>query len=551
MRISSVKSCNTTKFRIFIRVNEMSSTGLLIVSNIKQIAKSLRAIEKYVGRVYVQLNIPEDKCQPMPTWGHLISQLYVDSNQICDKNLKLNILVGSLRQQGFKALESRQVDMLFFDITSTPELCQNLVSCLVQQFSIPNEPIILEPGSQASTTDILSYQNFKDDIRVFDTVVVGGTFDRIHVGHKIFLTQAVIRCCRRLVVGVTTSRMNKSKTLSELILPVESRVEEVREFLKEIDASLQYEVVPIDDPFGPTQSDPKMDMIVVSAETRKGGHKVNELRIKNSLRPLEIYCIDLVEASQTGAGPKEKKVSSSNTRIDLLGTRLRQPEPRPNLCNEPYIIGLTGGIASGKSIMCGRLLKKGAFVLDCDKIAHEIYEPGQVCYQKVVNHFDNGILNADGRIDRQKLGQIVFSDPEELENLNAIVWPELLVEVKERIRKLRNQHIYDVVVIEAAILLKANWENECHEIWSTIVTPELAVQRIIQRNGLSEEEARKRLASQMENHEVVARSHIVFSTQWSEEFTADQLNKAWSILMKDIEKRKSKQSSNAKDATYK
>lgn len=111
-----------------------------------------------------------------------------------------------------------------------------------------------------------------------------------------------------------------------MILPVEKRIEEVRGFLTEIDSSLQYDVVPIDDPFGPTQSDPNMDLIVVSAETERGGHKVNELRIKNNLRPLEIYCISLVESNDTGAGPKEKKVSSSNTRVDLLGTRLREPE---------------------------------------------------------------------------------------------------------------------------------------------------------------------------------------------------------------------------------
>lgn len=83
--------------------------------------------------------------------------------------------------------------------------------------------------------------------------------------------------------------------------------------------------MPIDDPFGPTKSDPNMDMIVVSAETLRGGQKVNELREQNKLNTLDIFCIDLVEATDKG-GPKESKVSSSNTRIDILGTRWRQPE---------------------------------------------------------------------------------------------------------------------------------------------------------------------------------------------------------------------------------
>lgn len=83
--------------------------------------------------------------------------------------------------------------------------------------------------------------------------------------------------------------------------------------------------MPIDDPFGPTQTDPNMDLIVVSAETLKGGHKVNEIRAAKQLRPLKIYSIEIVESSDKD-GPKESKVSSSNTRIDMLGTRLKKPE---------------------------------------------------------------------------------------------------------------------------------------------------------------------------------------------------------------------------------
>lgn len=187
--------------------------------------------------------------------------------------------------------------------------------------------------------------------------------------------------------------------------------------------------------------------------------------------------------------------------------------------------------------MCARLLKKGAQILDCDKIAHQIYDPDLDCYHKIINHFGKDIVNKDGRIDRKRLGGIVFNDPKQLETLNNIVWPELLIEVKKRIRAVHDKHKCDVVVIEAAILLKAGWDNECHEIWSTIVPSELAVQRIKQRNGLSEEEARKRVDSQMENSEIVSKSHIVFSSQWSDEFTQQQADKAWSILMDDIEKR--------------
>lgn len=116
-----------------------------------------------------------------------------------------------------------------------------------------------------------------------------------------------------------------AKKLPELILPVERRIKEVTNFLLDIDPSLVYEVVPIADPFGPTKTDPNLDMIVVSSETKRGGEKVNELRAANGLNQLDIYCIELVELESEDAD-KEVKVSSSNQRMDLLGARLKQPE---------------------------------------------------------------------------------------------------------------------------------------------------------------------------------------------------------------------------------
>lgn len=116
-----------------------------------------------------------------------------------------------------------------------------------------------------------------------------------------------------------------AKKLPELILPIEQRIKEVTDFLLDIDSSLTYEVVPIADPFGPTKSDPNLDMIVVSAETKRGGEKVNELRAANGLNQLDIYCIELVEIESDDAD-KELKVSSSNQRMDLLGSKLKEPE---------------------------------------------------------------------------------------------------------------------------------------------------------------------------------------------------------------------------------
>lgn len=116
-----------------------------------------------------------------------------------------------------------------------------------------------------------------------------------------------------------------AKKLPELILPVDQRIRDVTDFLVDIDSTLMYEVVPINDPFGPTKCDPNLDMIVVSAETKRGGEKVNELRAAKGLNQLEVCCIDLMEGDKDFAD-KELKVSSSNQRMDLLGSKLRRPE---------------------------------------------------------------------------------------------------------------------------------------------------------------------------------------------------------------------------------
>lgn len=204
----------------------------------------------------------------------------------------------------------------------------------------------------------------------------------------------------------------------------------------------------------------------------------------------------------------------------------------------PYIIGLTGGIASGKSKMAERLGDMGAHVIDCDKVAHDVYEPGQTCYEKILKHFGDEILASDGRIDRTKLGPRVFGNPQELHTLNSIVWPELMVEVNRRLANLRAaSQVPKVVVLEAAVLLKAGWEPNCHEVWSMIVPPEEAIKRVMERNNLSEEEARKRLASQVPNADIVAKSQVIFSSQWDFDFTQRQAERAWQMLNKELDGR--------------
>lgn len=184
----------------------MASTGLLVVSNVKQFAKTLRSIEKYVHSLYVHLNVPVTRA-PVPSWGRLISQLYVDSNMHFNNKVDMNILLTPLKQKGtFENLNLRPIDMIFSD-AHHPEVCEKLR----QQLSIEKPTIYLD---DENFNDLAEYQQLEpeDKIKMYDNVVLGGTFDRIHLGHKIFLTQAVIRACCRLVVGVTTSELTKCRS---------------------------------------------------------------------------------------------------------------------------------------------------------------------------------------------------------------------------------------------------------------------------------------------------------------------------------------------------
>lgn len=195
-----------------------------------------------------------------------------------------------------------------------------------------------------------------------------------------------------------------AKKLPELVLPLETRLKDVREFLNDVDSSLKYEVVPIQDPFGPTATDSDLDLIVVSEETLRGGQKVNEIRRQKHFRELEIFSIPLVEIKEAIIKEKENKVSSSNQRMDILGSQFKEPHPRPHLPKFPYVIGLIGGIASGKSKMSERFKNMGAGVIDCDKLAHALYEPGEKCYNAIIKSFGEEIVGDDKRIDRKKLG---------------------------------------------------------------------------------------------------------------------------------------------------
>jgi len=159
-------------------------------------------------------------------------------------------------------------------------------------------------------------------------------------------------------------------------------------------------------------------------------------------------------------------------------------------------LGLTGGIASGKSAVAGMLRELGFKVLDADGLAHTLIEPGQPAYQEVLREFGTDVLQADGRIDRGNLGAVVFADREKLARLNAIVHPRVEEEMIRTFAEWEKAGGRDAAFVEAALLVEAGYQKKLDGLIVTWCKPEQQMERLLAR-GMSEEEARRRIAAQM------------------------------------------------------
>lgn len=198
-----------------------------------------------------------------------------------------------------------------------------------------------------------------------------------------------------------------------------------------------------------------------------------------------------------------------------------------------FVIGLTGGIASGKSTVTRFFADRGVPVIDADILGHRTYEPGSPTFAAVVEAFGAELVAADGTIDRRVLGGKVFGKPDQLKRLTDIVWPG--------IRRLATAEIADLtekghplVVLEAAVLLEAGWDDLADEVWVVVVEPDAAVQRLAVRNGMAEDAARARIASQLSNAERVAGATIVIQNNGTLEALSAAIEREWNALQERL-----------------
>lgn len=197
------------------------------------------------------------------------------------------------------------------------------------------------------------------------------------------------------------------------------------------------------------------------------------------------------------------------------------------------VIGLTGGIGSGKSTVTEFLAELGAVVIDADKVGHKAFEPDTGLWREVVGAFGRGVLTSNGDIDRKKLGAIVFGNPDSLARLNQLMHPRMYDIVKAQIEECQRRGV-DVVVLEASLLLEAGWTGLADEVWVTVASEPTVLRRLQEKVGLSRQQSLARIRSQLSSNERTKRADVVIDTDCSLDEVRTKVNGLWQKLVNNI-----------------
>ncbi|HLZ51236.1 MAG TPA: dephospho-CoA kinase [Candidatus Acidoferrum sp.] len=185
-------------------------------------------------------------------------------------------------------------------------------------------------------------------------------------------------------------------------------------------------------------------------------------------------------------------------------------------------LGLTGGIASGKSAIAEMLRELGFHVIDADELGHTLMEPGRPAFSEIVKEFGEGVIDGAGRIDRRKLGEMVFADRRKLEKLNAILHPRVEEEMSRQFAEWEKEGVRDAAFVEAALLVEAGYQKKLDGLVVAWCKPEQQIERLLAR-GMSREEALRRIAAQMPSQEKLAHATVKIDCSGSLEETRRQV----------------------------
>ena len=195
------------------------------------------------------------------------------------------------------------------------------------------------------------------------------------------------------------------------------------------------------------------------------------------------------------------------------------------------VIGLTGGIGSGKSTVSRFLAELGAVILDVDRVGHEAFKPDTEIWREVVTAFGRQILTPCRDIDREKLGEIVFGNPESLARLNQIMHPRMYEIVTAQLDDYRRQGM-DVVVLEAPLLIEAGWTSSVDEVWVAVASEATVLSRLEEQKGLSRQEALARIHSQLSSEERIGHADVVIDTDCDLDELRARVEELWRELQR-------------------
>ena len=186
------------------------------------------------------------------------------------------------------------------------------------------------------------------------------------------------------------------------------------------------------------------------------------------------------------------------------------------------VIGLTGGIASGKSTVSRILKNAGAVIIDADRIARDVVKKGLPAYQEIIDTFGDNVLLADGEIDRAVLGDIIFNDPQKKQLLNRIVHPYVSKETNLQLKHIEKTHPNTIVILDIPLLMEAQMHRDLSEVIVVYVPEHTQIKRLMRRDGISEADARARVRSQMPIEEKKDLATIVIDNSGTRENTRKQ-----------------------------
>jgi dephospho-CoA kinase len=198
------------------------------------------------------------------------------------------------------------------------------------------------------------------------------------------------------------------------------------------------------------------------------------------------------------------------------------------------LVGLTGGIATGKSTVSNMLQGLGAEIIDADQLARQVVEPGQPAWREIVEEFGRDVLTPDGTLDRKKLGAIVFANPEQRKRLEAITHPAIRARVKARVDELAARGFAGIVFYDAAILIEALGHQDMDRIVVVMTDEATQVARLRGRDGTDDAEGRRKIASQMPLAEKAKLADYVIDNSGDREATAEQVRRVFATLMSEL-----------------